>query len=52
MTARAHGDATYSNNNWTVQSDSNKSALSFQPSTSVRPSWGAGMVFKGTASCL
>lgn len=36
---QAHGDATFSNNNWSVQSDSNGSALAFQASTSVRPYW-------------
>lgn len=38
VTWQAYGDATFSNSNWTVQSDSSKSAGSFQASTSG-PSW-------------
>lgn len=38
VTWQAYGDATYSNNNWTIQSDSSRSAGSFQASSSY-PSW-------------
>lgn len=46
---QAYGDATLSNGNWSVQPDSNRSALAFQASTSARPFW-AG-VFNGSVNC-
>ena len=47
---QAYGDATFSNNNWAVQSDSSRSAGSFQASSSY-PTWSSVFSASGMMTC-